>query len=765
MPLDEHNLSDHLPMKVTMTLKCKSLAGDQHVPGQCEQYAPAKWDNYARNATYRQYLETRLKNVTSPNLEPGSVNIQTSVDSFVSNITQAIHNAAQEAGCTQERKNPPKSFWCPRLAQLRDKKRFWWRLWGDNGRPRSGTIYECYKNVKKLFRKTFRQSIDNSTTRHYTKLQQLYTSKSMRAFWNEIRNKKRTKVASNLQPNDFKQFYSSIMQEDYTGAPIDSDISQHVDSYYAKYVDCDNVSTLDSTHITKLIDKCRHNASPGVDGITAEHLQYGKSDVLCNLLTSLFNMILSHKCIPSSFCHGVIVPLLKKPTLNPNQPENYRPITISTTLSKILEFMLIPDADICDTQLGFREGGGTPFGSRLLSDTISYFKYQRSPIYVCSLDAEKCFDNICHTYLFYKLIDILPFSHWVLCYKWYSKLTATVKWLGKYSVCFKVTKGTRQGSILSPYFFNVFINDLLIGLRTDSSGVAIGNLKFNSFTYADDVTVYSTSATGLQMLIDRCYMYSQKWRFKFGIKKTKCIVIGKNILKCEPEWFLGTLKISKEQQIEILGTTFTCKYNYNDHVDNRIRKCRQAYYSLTKCGMAYPGATADVKSYLWKSICAPVLMYGHDGISIGRNNIHKLDTAQGNLVKQAMGLSKRAHTTELLLSLGIRRIDEGLNKSIVSLYNRMFKVNNPLQDLTMYLLSQYITHGTVISGTIIDDILNMGLSPTSCIFNNHKQALSTCINISGNGHVDSIRALIHHENFIKPYSEEHTLVNLLTKSF
>ena len=79
-------------MKVTLTLKCKSLGVDKHVQGQCEQYAPAKWDNYARNATYRQCLETRLKNVTSPIIESGSVDIQTRVDNFVINITHNNNN-------------------------------------------------------------------------------------------------------------------------------------------------------------------------------------------------------------------------------------------------------------------------------------------------------------------------------------------------------------------------------------------------------------------------------------------------------------------------------------------------------------------------------------------------------------------------------------------------------------------------------------------------------------------------------------------------
>ena len=109
-----------------------------------------------------------------------------------------------------------------------------------------------------------------------------------------------------------------------------------------------------------------------------------------------------------------------------------------------------------------------------------------------------------------------------------------------------LTKGTRQGSILSPYFFNIFIDDLLLELQATKSGVAIGDVLINSFAYADDVTVISTSAKGLQTLIDKCHIYSQKWRFRFGLKKTKCMVVGNNLFQHEPKWYLGSSEIDSE---------------------------------------------------------------------------------------------------------------------------------------------------------------------------------------------------------------------------
>ena len=180
-----------------------------------------------------------------------------------------------------------------------------------------------------------------------------------------------------------------------------------------------------------------------------------------------------------------------------------------------------------------------------------------------------------------------------------------MKWNGCYSTTFNITRGTRQGSKLSPYLFNIFINQLLLDMTDCDAGVRIGDVIYNSMAYADDITILSTNAKGLQCQIDMCAMYSDRWRFKYGIEKSKCMIIGKSPFTCEPVWRLNDVTLRNVETMEILGNVFNSKGNNTSHVDNRLNKCRQSFYGLNSLGMSYPGAAPEVQAHLYKSICQP----------------------------------------------------------------------------------------------------------------------------------------------------------------
>ena len=120
-----------------------------------------------------------------------------------------------------------------------------------------------------------------------------------------------------------------------------------------------------------------------------------------------------------------------------------------------MELVLTPEDSATDTQFGFRKGRGTATAVSLAHDAVKFMNNNGSAVYVCSLDAHKCFDSIWHDGLFYKLIGKIPDLHWIFLYKWYRASKAKVRWAGELSKIFSISKGMHQGKASSHQDYSV----------------------------------------------------------------------------------------------------------------------------------------------------------------------------------------------------------------------------------------------------------------------------------------------------------------------
>ena len=266
-------------------------------------------------------------------------------------------------------------------------------------------------------------------------------------------------------------------------------------------------------------------------------------------------------------------------------------------------------------------------------------------------------------------------------------MKCVVRWDGTHSQCFRVLRGTKQGSILSPTIFNIFINDLLAELSTSGVGIRIENELFNSFAYADDINLMCLKTGDLQILINICYQYSRKWSFSFGINKAHCMISNKNPFIKYPSWSLGGHKIKNTETLEILGTVFTSNISYDAHIDKRVNASRRAMYALASVGCSYPGLSTEVKVHLWKTIGLPSLLYNLEIFKLKPGQQKFIESVHSSIIKRIVGFPKRPHHTALIQAVKIDDVMSSVTHNTLSLWWRLIQVDNHAKMLQIKLMN------------------------------------------------------------------------------
>ena len=207
--------------------------------------------------------------------------------------------------------------------------------------------------------------------------------------------------------------------------------------------------------------------------LKAEHLLYG-SPKLAYHIHILFNAMIQHCYVPYEFLKGSITPLIKDTRGDHSSTENYRGLTLSVLLSNLFEHALFKKIGHLLTtdplQFGYKKRHSTSHAIYTLKTTIDYFTSRGSNVFAAFLDCSKGFDKFDHNGIFLKLIQRgIPLCILNLIIYWYSNLTSIVKWKGAFSFSFSVGSGVRQGGVLSPHLFAIYVDDLILALRTTKS--------------------------------------------------------------------------------------------------------------------------------------------------------------------------------------------------------------------------------------------------------------------------------------------------------
>ena len=212
---------------------------------------------------------------------------------------------------------------------------------------------------------------------------------------------------------------------------------------------------------------------------------------------------------------------------------------------------------------------------------------------------------------------------------------------------FELQAGVRQGCVMSPVLFSLFINGLARELKKRGQGVDIGGRRVQMLLYADDIALLAETPDDLQRMFDVVSEYSRKWRFKVNPKKGKSevMVFGRNH-RVAQKWMLAGKQIGETSVYKYLGVELCKGLNFKLFKDRKVKEARQRMMRVWAMGMR--GGQMPVKQ--WKTLVRPVLEYG--AAVIGDVKWQEAEQIQRRMGKMILRCSEKMTNEVVLGELG-----------------------------------------------------------------------------------------------------------------
>ena len=237
---------------------------------------------------------------------------------------------------------------------------------------------------------------------------------------------------------------------------------------------------------------------------------------------------------PTPWTQSLIITLPKKGNLQLCQ--NYRTISLishpSKVMLKILLNRLKPQAEkiIAEEQAGFRTGRSTTeqiFNLRILC--AKYFQYQQD-LYHIFIDFKKAFDRVWHAALWATMRHYNINANLIrMIQNLYDKATSPVYLNNSIGDWFRTTVGVRQGCVLSPTLFNIFLERIMTDALNDNEGtVSIGGRNITNLRLADDIDGLAGREEELADLVEHLDKTSTAFSMQINAEKTKLMTNNTN---------------------------------------------------------------------------------------------------------------------------------------------------------------------------------------------------------------------------------------------
>ena len=597
------------------------------VSGSPPEYSdPSSWiqsvDKEALRSKIQQKIPTFI--LTHPK---NLLDTEYGISKTAEDLKNLILTSAKE--CAQHSPKPPKTrvpWWNDELEEVFSKRRLVRKSLRDNPSPQNKNDFKNLSNqLKNLTKKARRTHFANLCAKidKPWKLYSILTKKRKQNYGTALSDQEGNPII--FDPN---QNANQLLDLFFPDDDPSSDFSLHQEirdlahSLISSPSDPSEIPDVTPDEVTHAFANTQPFSSTP-DSTPAAFYKWNL-DSLASPLANIFSACIKLSYFPTCWKQGSLLTIPKNAEgADFTSHKSQRPITLLPVLGKIFEKILLrrfnhdkQDGWFNRAQRGFIKGSSTEAALFHLRSRIqSNLNSPNKGLVAISLDIAAAFDKAWHPSILKNLHDKKMPLHYIKLIASFLSDRITSLNFGGGTASKLLSRSTPQGSVLSPFLWNIFLDPLLDRLSTKFI-----NRGLEILAWADDVLLLLPfdkrdihgAISSIQEILTEAGLWAASNKADFGANKTKIIEFStsKSSVSTFNLFVPGFGSINQVEKMKFLGVIFDQKLTFRDHLSYACEKIKSCLFSLKNVALSNYGVQTDHFATIFIGAILPKLLYG-----------------------------------------------------------------------------------------------------------------------------------------------------------
>ena len=551
-------------------------------------------------------------------------------------------------------------WWCEEVGVAVKGKKQAFEMWLQR---KDEASYEAYKEKRRLVKRAVRNAKVRADERWGNKLTENFQG-NKKMFWKEVKRVRKGKdgkeervkaedgtvlVEKQAVEERWAEYFEGLLNEEEES---ETDIGAVARGNRVMVLGDLNESPITRQEVEGAVRELKTGKAAGMDGVEVECVRSGGGSMV-EWLVRLLNICFERGRVPEDWMSACIVPLYKGKG-DRLSCGSYRGISLLSVVGKLYGRVLIrrtregTEGEIREEQGGFMRGRGCIDQIFAIRQVCEKHLGKGEEVLFAFMDLEKAYDRITREGM-WKMLSNYGIGGKLLegVKSFYVNSRACVRVGNGVSEFFPVKVGLRQGCVMSPWLFNIYMDGVVreVNMRVMERGMSLQvrdneEFRLNQLLFADDTALVAGSEEELNRLVQEFGRVCKRRKLKVNVSKSKVMRCSRRVNNSRLNIAWEGENLEEVECFKYLGSNISANGKIEVEVKSRVNevaKVQGGLKEMFKCKTL----RMDAKRKLYEGIAVPTALYGAETWNMSVKDRRKLNVMEMRCLRSMCGVTRR----------------------------------------------------------------------------------------------------------------------------